>query len=126
MRFALFLLVFAGSGCVAASAGELPAGKGTSSIKPNTCANYGPGFVPVAGSDTCVRLSGHVRVEYRWGKGGTGQGRGGDIVPNAYAQPQPALGSNEAGFVFGRLKPAGQALPVKPRGQTTGLTRVLP
>lgn len=127
MRIAVSLLLVAGCSCAAASAGELPAGKAASNFKPNACASYGPGYVAVAGSDTCVRVSGHVRVEYGWGKGAGNGGRGADGGSSAYAaQPQSPLSSSEAGLVFGRLKPAAQLAPVKPRGQTTGLTRVLP
>jgi hypothetical protein len=35
----------------------------TGSLPPGPCARYGEGFVPVNGSDSCVRLGGHVRVE---------------------------------------------------------------
>jgi len=45
------------------------------------CAAYGPGFVAVEGGDTCVRIGGHVRVEFGsrqnssldsgWANGGT-------------------------------------------------------
>ncbi|MBU3888606.1 hypothetical protein FM996_12210 [Methylosinus sporium] len=35
----------------------------TGAIPPNGhCARFGEGFVPVAGSDNCVRLGGHVRA----------------------------------------------------------------
>jgi hypothetical protein len=32
------------------------------------CAAYGAGFVPVEGTQTCVRVSGHVRVEMEVGR----------------------------------------------------------
>ncbi|ATQ69486.1 MULTISPECIES: hypothetical protein [Methylosinus] len=35
----------------------------TGSLAPSPCARYGEGFVPVAGSNSCVRLGGHVRVD---------------------------------------------------------------
>jgi hypothetical protein len=35
----------------------------TGSLAPSPCARYGEGFVPVAGSSSCVRLGGHVRVD---------------------------------------------------------------
>jgi hypothetical protein len=35
----------------------------TGSLPPSQCARYGEGFVPVAGSSSCVRLGGHVRVD---------------------------------------------------------------
>lgn len=31
--------------------------------RPNTCAHHGPGFAPIPGADTCVRVSGRVRSE---------------------------------------------------------------
>jgi hypothetical protein len=47
------------------AAAELP--KKTASppreVKTNPCAAYGAGFVRVAGSDTCVKVGGTVRVE---------------------------------------------------------------
>jgi Porin subfamily len=33
------------------------------SAKVNACAAYGPGFVKVEGSNTCIRVGGGVRVE---------------------------------------------------------------
>jgi hypothetical protein len=32
-------------------------------VKENSCAQYGPGFVRVADSDTCVKVGGSVRVD---------------------------------------------------------------
>jgi hypothetical protein len=32
-------------------------------IKGNPCAMYGAGFVKIAGSDTCVKIGGSVRVD---------------------------------------------------------------
>lgn len=29
----------------------------------NHCAVYGPGFVPIAGTNTCVKIGGHVQVQ---------------------------------------------------------------
>ena len=42
--------------------------KGASSA--NACAAYGPGFVKVAGSDTCVKVSGAVSVDVGTSRGG--------------------------------------------------------
>jgi hypothetical protein len=42
--------------------------KGTSPA--NACAAYGPGFVKVAGSDTCVKVSGAVSVDVGTSRGG--------------------------------------------------------
>lgn len=35
----------------------------TGSIPAGQCASLGEGFVPVAGSNSCVRIGGHVRVD---------------------------------------------------------------
>lgn len=118
MRLTVSLLLVAGCTCVAASAGELPVGRGTNIAKSAACASYGPGFVAVAGSESCVRVSGHVRVEFGWGKGATAPSRGGDGASSAYTAPSPPLSSSEAGFVFGRLKPAAKPVQGKPRVPT--------
>ncbi|KIU48036.1 MULTISPECIES: porin [Bradyrhizobium] len=34
-----------------------------SATRSNACASYGPGFVKVEGSDTCVKLGGAIRVD---------------------------------------------------------------
>ncbi len=44
----------------APSADRLPPTKRTAG---NPCAAFGPGFVKVAGSDTCVKVGGAVRVD---------------------------------------------------------------
>ena len=49
-------------GAALASPG-LSAAQTTGSIAPSQCARYGDGFVPVAGSNSCVRIGGHVRVD---------------------------------------------------------------
>jgi hypothetical protein len=41
--------------------------KGTS--RGNSCAAYGPGFVKVAGSDTCVKVGGAVSVDVGTSRG---------------------------------------------------------
>jgi hypothetical protein len=49
----------------AQTTGTIPAG--------GRCARFGEGFVPVAGSDNCVRLGGHVRagdLGPGWGQAG--------------------------------------------------------
>jgi hypothetical protein len=45
-----------------ALAGEQPK-KPIEVAKPNPCAKYGEGWVQVKGSDTCVKVSGYVRVD---------------------------------------------------------------
>ena len=63
----------------------------------NSCAVNGAGFVPVAGSGTCIKVSGHVRVEYGWGnpppRGPVGFG----LAAVSAAEP--------GGGLFGRLRP---------------------
>jgi hypothetical protein len=44
----------------APSVDRLPPVKSTGG---NSCAAFGPGFVKIAGSDTCVRVGGAVRVD---------------------------------------------------------------
>jgi hypothetical protein len=50
----------------AASGKTLPL-KGASSA--NSCAAYGPGFVKVAGSDTCVKVGGAIGVDVGTSRG---------------------------------------------------------
>ena len=56
----------------------------------NECAVHGPGFAKIPGSDTCVKIGGHVRVEYGVGNRGLSWGQGGaagsGITP--YAPPE--------------------------------------
>ena len=51
----------------AALSGKVLPLKGASSG--NSCAAYGPGFVKVAGSDTCVKVSGAVSVDVGTSRG---------------------------------------------------------
>jgi Porin subfamily len=39
-------------------------------VKVNSCAMYGPGFVKIEGSNTCIKIGGSISVE-----GGVGTGR---------------------------------------------------
>jgi len=61
------------------------AGKSTSkpwdpSAAPRPCPEYGPGFVRVDGSRSCVRVGGSVAVEYGVGSGGrTGSAASGAV-----------------------------------------------
>jgi hypothetical protein len=51
--------------CGNAYAEDLPqAGKSVRFTAGNHCADYGPGFTAVEGSETCVKIGGHVRVEF--------------------------------------------------------------
>ncbi|MBV1701229.1 MAG: porin [Hyphomicrobiales bacterium] len=53
------------------------------------CAAYGAGFVAVAGSSSCVRISGHVRLDYNWGGRGD-SGVGDMLAPPSEYQADPA------------------------------------
>ena len=46
----------------AATAAEQPKKK-AAPVTANPCAQYGPGWVQVQGTTTCVKLSGSVRIE---------------------------------------------------------------
>ena len=100
----------------ASMATELPGSKGANRSNSSTCAGFGPGFVPVQGSDTCVRVSGHVRVEYGFGRAGTIPNHGSDYGVSSYLQPESLSG--DAGAVFGRLKPIAPQFvaPARQRG----------
>lgn len=50
------------SATIAVSAPIVASAQTTGSIPPGHCANLGQGFVPVSGSDACVRIGGHVRA----------------------------------------------------------------
>ncbi len=76
---ALFSVVLASTPCLADAAAKndvplqtvTPGQSATPPRKPparrpvarNPCAQYGVGFVKVAGSDTCVKIGGSVRIE---------------------------------------------------------------
>ena len=117
MRFSTFPLVpffaFACLGSAGCWAGEPPGGKAAGRPGGQACAAYGPGFVGLAGSDTCVRIGGHVRVEY--GSGGGGTRNGSNYGATTQASPplfgDPGLSGNSAATPFLHLKPAGMARP---------------
>jgi hypothetical protein len=44
-----------------ATAAEKP--KKPPQVNVNPCAQYGPGFVPIQGTTTCVKLNGYVRTD---------------------------------------------------------------
>lgn len=57
-------LIAAALGCTAFAAdGSLPGGA-AQWLALDSCAAYGPGFVSVEGTTACVRIGGHVRVEF--------------------------------------------------------------
>lgn len=73
MRTCLFALAFVASTVASVRAAESlrlpPSGKalpqkGTAgSARPNTCASYGPRFVMVEGTGTCVRVGGAISID---------------------------------------------------------------
>ena len=127
---ALSLCLAAAFSAGAVAAGELPAGRtGKPALAKSSCAAYGLGFVPIAGSDTCVRVSGHVRMEYTFGRAGTQPGHPLETGASAYVPQEAPPAAPDSGLVFGRLKPAALNVPpaaAKPRGNTTGLNRTAP
>jgi hypothetical protein len=48
----------------------------TSAVAGEKCAAYGPGFTAVEGSETCIRVGGHVRVETGTGNLGSSANTG--------------------------------------------------
>ncbi len=58
-----FLRFAAPFGLLAATIASPPAGAETSAARNSRCVNRGADYVAVAGSENCVRLGGHVRVE---------------------------------------------------------------
>ena len=71
MRIGLCLML------LAAPALARPVPKGAPAPELRACPEMGEGFVRLAGSDTCVRLGGYVRVEVT-GQGGRGAAASGD------------------------------------------------
>ena len=67
--------------------GALPAAARPLAPRNDACAVYGPGFVAVAGTATCVRISGHVRVEYSFGRGRSDGGMGMGDAMDGLAPP---------------------------------------
>ena len=88
-----------------AQAQDLPQGRAGPRASASRCAVYGPGFVPVAGSDTCIKIGGHVRVEYGWGNSPPRgrPGYGGSFGAAAPPYGEPAAAAPPA--LFGRLRP---------------------
>ena len=69
------------------------AAAGETLVRPaaNSCAAHGPGFTRAPGSETCVKISGHIRVEAGVARNGFlgGSGAGPQSAPAQYA-PTPA------------------------------------
>lgn len=72
---ALIVLLAGALATPVCQARDLP--RGRDQPRPTGCERYGPDFVKLEGSDTCVRLSGHVRVEGDVIGGGRAAGSGG-------------------------------------------------
>jgi len=89
------------------TAGLAEAGERRGAIDP--CAAHGPGFVVLPGSNSCVKISGRVRVEFGGSSGGAGsQWR---VAPQAGAASGAALPDYAvpgAGAGQHRLRPARQ------------------
>ena len=78
-----------------ALAGETLRARTPAAVPGSDCALHGPGFAKVSGTNTCVKIGGHVRVEYGVGNrnlgwGGQGSGSGlSQFAPQTLA-PLPA------------------------------------
>ena len=107
----LQFLTFACLGSACSLAGEPPGGKAGGRPGGQACAAYGAGFVGLAGSDTCVRIGGHVRVEYGWGAGSARSGS--NYGATTQASPplfgDPAVNSTAPVLPFAHLRAAGLA-----------------
>jgi hypothetical protein len=109
-RSAILTFIYVGiavaSSVAGSQANELSLGKHDRAAA--RCAVYGPGFTAVEGSDTCVRIGGHVRVETGMSRSSSGWGTRG-------AAPA-ALNAREDGDLTGSI----YDMPVPP---DTGLSR---
>ena len=80
-------------------------------VSANPCAAHGPGFARVAGSETCVKIGGHIRVE----AGVSNHGRA-QPGPNVSGTAPPVQFAPLQRTTFGPL-PSGAA-PVGAPGQS--------
>ena len=62
-------LLFASALALSTGGKTLPQGR-AEPLRATGCADMGPGFVKLEGSDTCVRFGGSVRAEIGIGSGG--------------------------------------------------------
>ena len=109
MTFAATVLFASAPGIAAAV--ETLARPPPGAVSANPCAAHGPGFARVAGSETCVKIGGHIRVEAgvsNHGLRGSGSSASGSAPPVQFAPVQPVT--------FGPL-PSGAA-PVSAPGQS--------
>ena len=53
-------------GAVGAQGADLPTRKAAPVEYVRICSAFGPGYFYILGSDTCIKLSGHVRAQYAW------------------------------------------------------------
>jgi hypothetical protein len=82
----LLRVILAGSLLIAAGSAS---GQERLPARPNPCAAHGPGFAPVGGTDTCLRVSGRVRADADVGSrrsiGGSRDGAGARLNAEARA-----------------------------------------
>ena len=109
MTFAATVLFASAPGITAAA--ETLARPPPGAVSANPCAAHGPGFARVAGSETCVKIGGHIRVEA--GVSSHGPVRSGPNVSGSAPQVQFAPLQP---VTFGPL-PSGAA-PVSAPGQS--------
>lgn len=88
--------------------GALPVAAGQRTVNAGPCAQFGPGFVAVTGSATCVRISGQMRVEYSFGQNDGLGGMGGTTTTGSLAPP-PLVQQQIADPAppYQRLRPVG-------------------
>jgi hypothetical protein len=75
-----------------AQANDLPYGRSAQTRATDKCAVYGPGFVAAQGSDTCIWVGGHVRMEFgsrSAGSANNGWASGGAVPAAMRAQDSP-------------------------------------
>ena len=71
MKKVLIGLATAASTSTLVHAADLPMAKADAVEYMKICTEFGAGFFYIPGSDTCLKLSGYVRADYRFGYGST-------------------------------------------------------
>ena len=104
--------LIAAAACLVGAAGAAHAGDGFAQPAETRCAAYGAGFAPLEGSDACVKISAHVRVEVssssNWrirapsGLGATGEGLGLAAFPEQ--PPRARAGAHSSVTSDGRIR----------------------
>jgi hypothetical protein len=75
----------------AAQAADLPMTKGEAVEYVKVCSAFGPGFFYIPGSDTCLKIAGEIRADYRfYNQSGDGV-RGRNFNPDSYNQTRNNL-----------------------------------